>query len=377
MFWRAAVAARAAARVRQAGLPPSSWRRASARRRYRWASCSQVKPMPPSTWMQSFALSTASSSASAAAAAAASGCSAGESSAVRAASQARAAARSARQAMVAHRCLTAWNSPIGRPNCLRVLAYSAAVPLHQAATPAASAAYRVAARSRTLSVRRPGRRFSGGMTASASRTTASSREKSSGVRFSTVTPGWSASSRNHASPSAPSSAQASRWPAAHRTGPVSPVTRSPPSAWRVPVSVPGVPGSSATHAVAWACARAGRSFSWPQRASRRQASAVGSTGPGARAPASCSSAAARSVTVPPSKGMSSASPGGRPPATPRSWGDAIPPDPPGPPFGGASWGSRARTRAMGLVRLAQSRRDDWRARCSCVMAIGTNFLPFV
>ena len=156
-----------AARVRQPGLPPSSWRSASARRRYRWASCSQVKPMPPSTWMQSFALSTASSSASAAAAAAASGCSAGDSSAARAASQARAAARSARQAMVAHRCLTAWNSPIGRPNCLRVRAYSAAVPLHQAATPAASAAYRVAARSRTLSVRRPGRRFSGGMTTSA------------------------------------------------------------------------------------------------------------------------------------------------------------------------------------------------------------------
>ena len=151
--------------------------------------------------MQSLALSTASSSASAAAAAAASGCPAGSSSAARAASQARAAARSARQAMVAHRCLTAWNEPIGRPNCLRVLAYSAAVPLHQAATPAASATYRVAARSRTPSVLRPGRRFSGGTTASSSRTAASSREKSSGVRWSTVTPGWPASSRNHASPS--------------------------------------------------------------------------------------------------------------------------------------------------------------------------------
>ena len=40
--------------------------------------------------------------------------------AVRAASQARAAARSARQAMVAHRCLTAWNEPIGRPNWRRI-----------------------------------------------------------------------------------------------------------------------------------------------------------------------------------------------------------------------------------------------------------------
>ena len=32
---------------------------AAARRRYRWASCSQVNPMPPCTWMLSCALSTA------------------------------------------------------------------------------------------------------------------------------------------------------------------------------------------------------------------------------------------------------------------------------------------------------------------------------
>ena len=67
--------------------------------------------------MQSLALSTASSSASVAAAAA-NGCWSWP--AVRAASQARAAARSARQAMVAHRCLTAWNEPIGRPNWRRI-----------------------------------------------------------------------------------------------------------------------------------------------------------------------------------------------------------------------------------------------------------------
>ena len=47
-------------RARASGRPPpSSWRSASARRRYRWASCSQVNPIPPSTWMQSLALSTA------------------------------------------------------------------------------------------------------------------------------------------------------------------------------------------------------------------------------------------------------------------------------------------------------------------------------
>ena len=113
--------------------------------------------------MQSLALSTASSSASAAAAAAANGCSSGASSAARAASQARAAARSARQAMVAHRCLTAWNEPIGRPNWRRIPAYPAAVSLHQAATPAASAANRVAARSRTRSRVKAGAELVGGM----------------------------------------------------------------------------------------------------------------------------------------------------------------------------------------------------------------------
>src|SRR5712691_6893945 len=41
----------------------------------------------------------------------------------------------------------------------------------------------------------------------------------------------------------------------------------------------------------------------------------------------------RSSPVSASRG-DSASPGGRPPQTPRSWGDAIPPDPPGPPSGG-------------------------------------------
>ena len=108
-------------------LPPSSWRRASARRRYRWASCSQVKPMPPSTWMQSLALSTAASRATRRPRPRPAGARPAPRRRARAASQATAAARSARQSMPAHRCLTAWKAPIGRPNWCRVWAYSAAV----------------------------------------------------------------------------------------------------------------------------------------------------------------------------------------------------------------------------------------------------------
>ena len=72
--------------------------------------------MPPSTWMQSLAASTAASRLNAAAAAAISGTSPGVSSIALAASQASAAAVSLRHNMPAHRCLTAWNDPIGRPN---------------------------------------------------------------------------------------------------------------------------------------------------------------------------------------------------------------------------------------------------------------------
>ena len=151
--------------------------------------------------MQSLALSTAASRATAAAAAAASGCSSGASSAARAASQASAAARSARQSIPAHRCLTAWNEPIGRPNWCRVRAYSAAVSQHQPATAAASAAPasrpgrapgRCPARRRSAPGRRP-HRPAGPRPAA--------REKSTGGRGSTVSPGCPAGTRNQTAPS--------------------------------------------------------------------------------------------------------------------------------------------------------------------------------
>src|SRR5664279_11763 len=49
-------------------------------------------------------------------------------------------ATSVRTAMSAHRCLIAWNPPIGRPNCRRCLAYSTASSVVHAAIPIWSAA---------------------------------------------------------------------------------------------------------------------------------------------------------------------------------------------------------------------------------------------
>ena len=57
----------------------------------------------------------------------------------RAASQVAATACSTATSMSASRCLTPWNWPMGRPNCWRVRACSAAVSRHQRAPPAASA----------------------------------------------------------------------------------------------------------------------------------------------------------------------------------------------------------------------------------------------
>ena len=45
-------------RSRERSVSPSNWRAARARLRWRCASCSQVKPMPPRSWMQSLAQST-------------------------------------------------------------------------------------------------------------------------------------------------------------------------------------------------------------------------------------------------------------------------------------------------------------------------------
>ena len=56
---------------------------------------------------------------------------------------------SERSSISAHMCLIAWKLPIGLPNCSRTFAYSVAVCSVQRASPAASAASTVAARSST------------------------------------------------------------------------------------------------------------------------------------------------------------------------------------------------------------------------------------
>ncbi len=107
--------------------------------------------MPPSTWMQSLALAWAASIPEAAATAAATdSCSAEscpDSPAARAASAADTDTCSERSSISAHMCLMAWKLPIGLPNCSRTLAYSVAMFSAHRASPAASAASTVAARS--------------------------------------------------------------------------------------------------------------------------------------------------------------------------------------------------------------------------------------
>ncbi len=97
--------------------------------------------------MQSLATSAKASSATAPAAAADRTSSSPSSpSSASAASHATPRACSVATSMSAHRCFTPWNWPIGRPNCRRTAAYSAAVSTHHPAPPAASAATSAAAR---------------------------------------------------------------------------------------------------------------------------------------------------------------------------------------------------------------------------------------
>src|SRR5829696_178409 len=99
----------------------STW----ARLRNKCASCSPVYPIPPWFWMLSLQLRSAWSAVTLRAAAHMSPASARPSSMVRAARVTTWAAASARTALSEQRCLTAWNEPMGRSNCLRTFAYSA------------------------------------------------------------------------------------------------------------------------------------------------------------------------------------------------------------------------------------------------------------
>ena len=74
----------------------------------------------------------------------------------RAASHVAARASSVRATMLAQRCFTPWNCPIGRPNWRRSFAYSARSSTHHCDPPTASAANSTAARSRTDARRQRG-----------------------------------------------------------------------------------------------------------------------------------------------------------------------------------------------------------------------------
>ncbi len=108
---------------------------------------------------------------------------------------------SERSSISAHMCLIAWKLPIGLPNCSRIFAYSVAVCRVQRASPAASAASTVAARSST----RWAETISTSAGAESSCTRASGREKSVAFSGSTVTPPAVASTSSHLSPAGSSS----------------------------------------------------------------------------------------------------------------------------------------------------------------------------
>ena len=228
------------ARRRQRRDPPSSWRSASARRRYRCASCSQVKPMPPSTWMQSLAFPPPRPAPPQRRPPRPAGAPPAPRPPARAASQATAAARSARQSIPAHRCLTAWNEPIGRPNCCRVRAYSAAVSQHHLATPAAS----------TRPASRPGRGRRGAQPGERRRRERRPHvQRDAGQRRGRSPPAAGQQGHPGDRPGEEPTASApcrrvsglrraadARCCRAPSTGPVSPLTRSVPSGSQAPVS---------------------------------------------------------------------------------------------------------------------------------------------
>src|SRR5271165_2988865 len=144
--------------------------------------------------------------------------------------------------MFAQWCLTAWKVAIGRPNCSRTLAYSAAWSVVSRATPAASAAS--TARATPVSSRRaPGSTVAG---AASSRTLAARRLWSRLAGTSARTPPADFSITSTSSPAGTSSTSA-RWPLI--TTPTVPVAApsacltSPPSA-TAPITLPSASAGS-------------------------------------------------------------------------------------------------------------------------------------
>src|SRR5579884_59813 len=169
-------------------------------------SCSQVKPMPPCTWMASPVTLRAASEAYALAMAAAMGASGTSLSTAQAAWYVSDFADSTATSMSAHLCDTAWYDPMGRPNCWRVLAYSTLISMARWATPQSSAL--IATRARSMPRRRtdqprpsPPTTRSAETVTSANDTDATRRVWSIVFSWRTVTPGAAVSTTNRVTPS--------------------------------------------------------------------------------------------------------------------------------------------------------------------------------
>ncbi len=101
--------------------------------------------------------------------------------------------------MSAHRCFTAWNEPIGRPNCTRSFAYSTAISSARDAPPSISSDVAVAPRSSNAVTRSPPPRRQAGVRSKSSQATGRVRSMAGSADG---RPRTSRSTPNNAMPSA-------------------------------------------------------------------------------------------------------------------------------------------------------------------------------
>ena len=262
--------------------------------------------------------------------------------------------------MSAHRCLMPWNCPIGRPNCSRTFAYSAAVCSAQAATPHASAARTTEARSRTVAVstariRAPGTRAPRAVISAVGRV-------GSALSWTRLpSPAVSVSTATHTVPVADSAARRSRSASPpDRTGGATP-SRTSPSDTVTAVSVP-VP--RATAPMRSPDARDAARPAAPAWRSTSEAAALAAKGPGSAARPASSRTTARSTRSPPPPPYSSGRwrPSSPCPASPSQWA--------GRPAGATAGASSSlRTSSGGTARASQPRTASDSSSCSCVIAM--------
>ena len=325
--------------------------------------------------MASLAARTPPSVASAPAAAAARrACARSPASRASAASHAAAVIASTSASRSASLCLTPWNCPMGRPNCTRVRACSAATSRHHPRSPASSAAAITSARSRTSSPSTPARTRSGGTTTASRTTSADRRVGSRHGRAATVIPGagpppgaarWTA--HQVASPSSMRTGSSARCASpAPSTAGHSPDTASPPSPATLPSGgrAPGAPRATQAgvepSTIAGTSALASVGSAW--RDSTAAARTVGRYGPGASVRPSSSATTASSNIPNPWPPSSSATCTPSQPCAARSA-----------QIGGSTSSGRssmARGTSLGQWRSAQRRTPRRSSSCSSLTPMG-------